>query len=102
MKKRIKIKLESYDYKLLDKSVKNIVRTIHRAGVSVRGPIYLPTKTRRFTTNTSPNGDKKAREQFEIRGHKRLVVIDSPTPQAIDLLKGVNLEAGVDVKVAVV
>ncbi|GBD42062.1 30S ribosomal protein S10 [bacterium HR39] len=84
---------------MLDQSVREIVGTARRTGARVRGPIPLPTRIERFTVNRSPHIDKKSREQFEIRTHKRLLDIIDPTPQTVDALMKLDLAAGVDVEI---
>jgi len=96
---KIRIKLKSFDYRLLDESVKEIVETAKRTGARVRGPIPLPTRIERFTVLRSPHVDKKSREQFEIRTHRRLVEIIEPTSQTVDALMRLDLSAGVDVEI---
>jgi len=98
-RQRIRIRLKGYDARLLDRSTLDIVETAKRTGAAVVGPIPLPTKFERFTTLRSPHVDKKSREQFEIRTHKRLVEILNPTAKTIDALKTLNLPAGVDIKI---
>jgi small subunit ribosomal protein S10 len=98
---RIRIKLKSYDHKLIDKSTERIVRTIKQTGAIVSGPIPLPTKRSVYTVNRSPHVDKKSREQFETRVHKRLIDIFSSTQKTIDALMRLELPAGVDVEVKV-
>jgi small subunit ribosomal protein S10 len=95
----IRIRLRAYDHKLLDKSAKEIVGTVARTGASVRGPIPLPTKINKYCVLRSPHVDKKSREQFEIRTHKRLLDIIEPNPQTIDALMKLDLSAGVDVEI---
>ena len=96
---KIRIRMKAYDFKLLDQSVGEIVDTALRTGARVRGPIPLPTLIERFTVNRSPHIDKKSREQFEIRTHKRLIDILDPTPQTVDALMKLELAAGVDVEI---
>ena len=96
---KIRIKLKGYDYKILDKSVKDIVNTAKRTGARVVGPIPLPTRIEKFTIIKSPHVDKDGREQFEIRTHKRLVDIFEHNPQTIDALMKLELSAGVDVEI---
>ena len=96
---KIRIRLKAYDHHLLDRSVKEIVETIKRTGGRVAGPIPLPTHIERFTVNRSPHVDKKSREQFEIRTHRRLLDIVDPTPQTVDALMKLDLAAGVDVEI---
>jgi small subunit ribosomal protein S10 len=95
----IRIKLQAYDHRLLDQSVKEIVSTAKRTGAQVRGPIPLPTYIQRFTVNRSPHIDKKSREQFEIRTHKRVVDIVDWLPQTVDALMKLDLPSGVDVEI---
>ena len=99
MNDKIRIRLKAYDYRLLDQSVREIVDTIRRTGGRVAGPIPLPTHIERFTVNRSPHVDKKSREQFEIRTHKRLIDITEPSPKTIDELRNLNMPAGVDIRV---
>jgi len=96
---RIRIRLCAYDHHLLDQSTGEIVDTAKRTGAKVSGPIPLPTKINRFTVLRSPHVDKKSREQFEIRTHKRIIDILEPTPQTIDALMRLELAAGVDVEI---
>jgi len=96
---KIRIRLKAYDYKLLDQSVLDIVETAKRTGARVAGPIPLPTRIEKFTVLRSPHVDKKSREQFEIRTHKRLIDILEPTPQTVDALMKLDLAAGVDVEI---
>ena len=96
---KIRIRLKAYDHHLLDRSVKEIVETVKRTGGRVAGPIPLPTHIERFTVNRSPHVDKKSREQFEIRTHKRVLDIVDPTPQTVDSLMKLDLPAGVDVEI---
>ncbi|MGN6147648.1 MAG: 30S ribosomal protein S10 [Rhizomicrobium sp.] len=95
----IRIRLKAFDHRILDNSTKEIVSTAKRTGAQVRGPIPLPTGIERFTVNRSPHVDKKSREQFEIRTHKRLLDIIDPTPQTVDALMKLDLAAGVDVEI---
>jgi small subunit ribosomal protein S10 len=96
---KIRIRLKAYDYKLLDQSASEIVETAKRTGAKVAGPIPLPTKINRFTVLRGPFVDKKSREQFEIRTHKRLLDILDPTQQTLDALMKLDLSAGVDVEI---
>ena len=96
---KIRIRLKAYDYKLLDSSVAEIVETAKRTGARVAGPIPLPTVINKFTVNRSPHVDKKSREQFEIRTHKRILDILEPTQATIDALGKLDLSAGVDVEI---
>ncbi|MDF2954327.1 MAG: Ribosomal protein S10 [Thermodesulfobacterium sp.] len=98
---RIRIKLKSFDHRILDKSVVNIVNTAKETGAKVVGPIPLPTKISRWTVLRSPHIDKNSREQFEIRIHKRLIEILEPTQQTIDALMQLELPAGVEVEIKV-
>jgi len=95
----IRVRLRAYDHRILDQSTKEIVNTAKRTGAQVRGPIPLPTRIEKFTVLRSPHVDKKSREQFEIRTHKRLLDIIDPTPQTIDALMKLDLAAGVDVEI---
>lgn len=96
---KIRIRLKAYDHKLLDRSAVDIVDTVKRTGARVAGPIPLPTRINRFTVLRSPHVDKKSREQFEIRTHKRLMDILDPTQQTVDALMKLDLPAGVDVEI---
>ena len=95
----IRIRLKAYDHRVLDTSAKEILETAKRTGADVRGPIPLPTRIEKFTVLRSPHIDKKSREQFEIRTHKRLMDIIDPTPQTVDALMKLELAAGVDVEI---
>ena len=95
----IRIHLKAYDNKILDLSTEEIVNTAKRTGAQVRGPIPLPNKIEKFTVLRGPHVDKKSREQFEIRTHKRLLDIVDPTPQTVDALMKLDLAAGVDVEI---
>jgi len=95
----IRIRLKAFDHRVLDQSTSEIVNTAKRTGAHVRGPIPLPTKIERYTVLRSPHIDKKSREQFEIRTHKRLLDIVDPTPQTVDALMKLDLAAGVDVEI---
>ncbi|NBX74168.1 MAG: 30S ribosomal protein S10 [Alphaproteobacteria bacterium] len=97
----IQIRLRAFDHRVLDQSVGDIVHTAKRTGAQVRGPIPMPTWIERFTVNRSPHIDKKSREQFEIRTHKRLIYIDEPTAPTIDALMKLDLPAGVEVEIKV-
>jgi small subunit ribosomal protein S10 len=96
---RIRIRLKAFDHRLIDKSAAEIVETAKRTGAQVRGPIPLPTKTERFTVLVSPHVDKDARDQYEIRTHKRLMDIVDPTDKTVDALMKLDLAAGVDVQI---
>ena len=95
----IRIRLKAFDHRVLDQSAKEIVNTAQRTGARVRGPIPLPTRIERFTVLRSPHIDKKSREQFEIRTHKRVLDIIDPTQQTVDALMKLDLAAGVDVEI---
>ena len=95
----IRIRLKAFDHRVLDQSTSEIVSTAKRTGAQVRGPIPLPTGIEKFTVNRSPHIDKKSREQFEIRTHKRLLDIIEPTQQTLDALMKLDLSAGVDVEI---
>ena len=96
---KIKIRLKAYDHKMLDWSVGEIVETTRRTGAKVVGPIPLPTVKNRWTVLRSPHVDKKSREQFEIRTHKRVLEILEPTPQTVDALMKLDLSGGVDIEI---
>lgn len=96
---KIRIKLKAYDHKLLDWSVAEIVETTRRTGAKVVGPVPLPTVRNRWTVLRSPHVDKKSREQFEIRTHKRIMEILEPTPQTVDALMKLDLSGGVDIEI---
>lgn len=98
-RQKIRIRLKGYDQRILDRSTADIVDTAKRTGAGVAGPIPLPTRREIFTVLRSPNIDRKSREQFEIRTHKRLIDILNPTGKTIDALKGLSLPAGVDIKI---
>lgn len=101
MAQRIRIKLRSYDYKVLDESIRRIIATVERSGAKVVGPIPLPTERRVFCVNRSPHIDKESREHFEIRTHKRLIDIIHPTSQTVEHLSNLDLPAGVDIELKV-
>ena len=96
---RIRIKLKAYDHRMLDMSTSEIVAAAQRTGARVSGPIPLPTRRSVYTVLRSPHVDKKSREQFEIRVHKRMIDIINPTAQTVDALMRLDLPAGVDVKI---
>ena len=96
---RIRIRLNSYDYRLIDQSTAKIIETAKRTGALIAGPVLLPTKIRKYTVNRSPHGEKKSREQFEMRIHKRLIELISPTSKTVDELKKLDLPSGVEVKI---
>ena len=98
---RIRIKLQSYDHRVLDRSVQEIVNTARNTGARVAGPIPLPTRIERFTVNRSPHVDKKSMDQYEIRTHKRLLDIINPTGGTVDDLKKLNLPAAVDISIKI-
>ena len=98
---RIRIRLKAYDHKILDQSVSEIIATVRKTDAKVAGPIPLPTKISRYTVLRSPHVDKKSREQFEIRTHKRLLDIVNPTTKTVDELKKLNLPAGVDISIKI-
>ena len=100
-KQKIRIRLKAYDHRLLDQSAQEIVETAKRTGSRIVGPIPLPTDIEKYTVLRSPHVDKKSREQFEIRTHKRLLDIIEPTAKTVDELKKLNLPAGVDIKIKV-
>jgi len=95
----IRIRLKAFDHRVLDQSANEILNTAKRTGAQVRGPIPLPTRIEKFTVLRSPHIDKKSREQFEIRTHKRVLDILDPTPQTVDALMKLDLAAGVDVEI---
>ena len=97
----IRIRLQAYDHKILDQSTEEIVNTAKRTGAVIKGPIPLPTKKEIFTVLRSPHIDKKSREQFETRTHKRLIDIMEPTPATIEALMKLDLAAGVDVEIKI-
>jgi small subunit ribosomal protein S10 len=98
-RQNIRIRLKAFDHRILDNSTKEIVNTAKRTGAQIRGPVPLPTRIERFTVNRSPHVDKKSREQFEIRTHRRLLDIVDPTPQTIDALMKLDLASGVDIEI---
>ena len=95
----IRIRLKAFDHRILDTSTREIVNTAKRTGAQVRGPIPLPTRIEKFTVNRSPHVDKKSREQFEMRTHKRIVDILDPNPRVVDALMRLNLPAGVHIDI---
>ena len=99
VKNRIRVKLKAYDHRLIDKSSKEIVETAKRTGAEISGPVPLPIKINRYTVLRSPHANKKSREQFEIRTHKRLIDILKPTSDTIDSLMKLDLPAGVYVEI---
>ncbi len=98
-RQNIRIRLKAFDYRILDNSTREIVNTAKRTGATVCGPVPLPTRIEKFTVNRSPHVDKKSREQFEMRTHRRLLDIVDPTPQTVDALMKLDLAAGVDVEI---
>ena len=99
MVERIRIKMEAYDHKILDASAQSIVETARRTGAKICGPIPLPTKIERYTVLRSPHVDKRSREQFEIRMHKRLIDITDISSKTVDALGKLNMPVGVDIKI---
>jgi len=99
-KQRIRIRLKSFDHKLIDLSTLEIVNTAKRTGAQVHGPIPLPTRKERYTILVSPHVNKDARDQYEIRTHKRMVDIEEPTEKTVDALMKLDLAAGVDVQIS--
>ena len=97
----IRIRLKAFDHRILDQSTSEIVNTARRTGAKIRGPIPLPTSLNRFTVLRGPHVDKKSREQFEIRTHKRVLDIIEPTPQTVDALMKLDLASGVDVEIKI-
>ena len=98
---RIRIRLQAYDHRVLDQAVESIVETARGSGARVVGPVPLPTRIERWTVNRSPHVDKKSMDHFEMRTHKRLVDIVSPTAKTVDELKKLNLPAGVDISIRI-
>ena len=96
---RIRIRLKAYDHKLIDQSVRDIIDTVRTTGARIVGPVPIPTKISRYTVLRGPHIDKKSREQFEVRTHKRLIDIVEPTAQTLDSLMGLDLAASVDVEI---
>src|SRR5512147_2479022 len=96
---KIRIRLKAFDHRLIDQSSREIVETAKRTGAQVKGPIPLPTKKERFTVLVSPHADKDARDQYELRTHKRLMDIVDPTDKTVDALMKLDLAAGVDVQI---
>ncbi len=100
-KQNIRIRLKAFDHRVLDQSALEIVNTARRTGAQVRGPIPLPTRIEKYTVLRSPHIDKKSREQFEIRTHKRILFISDYTPKTVDSISKLNLPAGVDIRIKV-
>ena len=98
MEQKIKVRFKAYDDKLLDKTISEIVHTVKRTGAEIVGPIPLPTRRNRYTVLRSPHVDKKSREQFEIRTHKRLIEILEPSARTMEDLRKINMPAGVNLK----
>ena len=98
-KSRIRIKIKAYDHKVIDQSTKNIIETVERTGADVVGPIPLPTEKKKFTVLRSTFVHKDARDQYEMRTHKRLLDIVNPTTKTVDSLMNLNLPAGVDIEI---
>jgi len=99
VKQRIRIKVQAYDHKLIDQSIKQIVETVRRYDAEIRGPVPLPTQIHKYTVNSSTFVHKDSRDQYEMRVHKRLIDIINPTAKVIDALMGLNLPAGVDIEI---
>jgi small subunit ribosomal protein S10 len=97
---RIRIRLKAFDHRLIDKSTQEIVETAKRTGAQIRGPIPMPTQTERYTILTSPHANKDARDQYEMRTHKRLLDIVEPTEKTVDALMKLDLAAGVEVQIS--
>lgn len=100
-KQKMRIRLKAFDHRLIDSSTREIVETAKRTGAQIRGPIPLPTRIERFTILISPHVDKNARDQYEIRTHKRLIDIVSPTDKTVDALMKLDLPAGVDIQISI-
>ncbi len=99
VKPRVRIKIKAYDHKIIDQSAKLIVDTAERSGAVISGPVPLPTEIRKYTVNRSTFKHKDARDQYEMRTHKRLIDISNPTPKTIDSLINLDLPAGVDIEI---
>lgn len=99
MQDKIQIRMEAYDHETLDQAALDIVETAKRTGAKISGPVPLPTRIERYTVLRSPHVDKKAREQFEIRTHKRLIYITETTSKTVDALSKLNVPAGVDIRI---
>jgi small subunit ribosomal protein S10 len=100
-KQRLRIKIRAFDHKIVDQSARQIIETAERYGAEVVGPVPLPTQTQKYTVNRSSFVHKDAREQFEMRTHKRLIDISNPSPKIIDALMNLNLPAGVDIEIKI-
>lgn len=98
----MRVKLKSYDHRILDESIAKIISSVKQTGALVKGPVLLPVEIKRYTVLRSPHVDKKSREQFEIRVHKRLLDIINPTPDTIENLMKLELPAGVDVQIKII
>ena len=98
----VRIKLRAYDHRVLDQTVGEIINTVKKGGTKISGPVPLPTKIERYTVLRSPHVDKKSREQFEIRTHKRLIELINPTVQTTEALKNLNLPSGVDIQIKLI
>jgi len=98
----VRIKLRSYDHRVLDQTVGEIINTVKKGGTKISGPVPLPTKIERYTVLRSPHVDKKSREQFEIRTHKRLIELINPTVQTTEALKNLNVPSGVDIQIKLI
>jgi small subunit ribosomal protein S10 len=98
-RQRIRIRIRAYDHKIIDQSTRTIIETAERTGAVVRGPVPLPTEKRKYTVNSSTFVHKDARDQYEMRVHKRLVDLYDPTPKTVEALTNLNLPAGVDVEI---
>ena len=99
MAQSIRIRIKAFDHEIIDQSTKKIVETVVRTNATIRGPVPLPTEKHRYTVIRSPHKDKDSREHFEVRTHKRLIDILSPTPKTIDQLMRLDLPAGVDIEI---
>lgn len=99
IQQRVRIRIRAYDHKIIDQSTRTILETATRTGAQTRGPIPLPTEKKKYTVNRSTFVHKDAREQYEMRIHKRLIDIINPTPKTIDAMMSLNLPAGVDVEI---
>ncbi len=96
---KIRVKVYSYDHRLLERSVKTIMEKLSHKGIVITGPIVLPTRRKLYTVLRSPNTDKKSREQFEVRIHKRMIEIKKPTKEVMNILRDISLPAGIDISV---
>jgi len=99
IKQRLRIKIKAFDHKIVDQSARQIIDTAERYGAEIIGPVPLPTQIQKYTVNRSSFVHKKAREQYEMRTHKRLIDITNPVPKIIDALMNLNLPAGVDIEI---